>query len=88
MGGSVAIIGRLTGATPARFDPAELFVGAKSLVGLSVGSRAMTDALARYLEANDLRPVIDRVFPFAQARAAYAYLAGATHQGKVVVAID
>ena len=88
MGGSVAIIGRLTGSTPAQFDPAALFVGAKKLIGLSVGSRAMTDALARYMEANQLRPVIDRVFAFAQARAAYEHLAGATHQGKVVVAVE
>jgi NADPH:quinone reductase-like Zn-dependent oxidoreductase len=88
MGGSVAIIGRLTGTAPAQFDPAALFVGAKKLVGLSVGSRAMTDELARFLEARDLQPVIDRVFAFDQAREAYAYLAAATHQGKVVVSLE
>jgi NADPH:quinone reductase-like Zn-dependent oxidoreductase len=87
MGGSVAIIGRLTGTTPAQFDPAALFVGAKRLVGLSVGSRAMTDDLARFLEVHRLRPVVDRVFAFDDARAAYAYLDGAQHLGKVVVAV-
>ncbi|WP_078905340.1 MULTISPECIES: zinc-binding dehydrogenase [Streptomyces] len=32
-----------------------------------------------------LRPVIDRVFPFEEAPGAYAYYAGGTPFGKVVV---
>lgn len=88
MGGSVAIIGRLTGSAPAQFDPAALYGGNKKLVGLMVGSRAMTSALARFVEQKQLHPVIDRVFPFGQARAAYAYLSAAGHLGKVIVSID
>lgn len=85
-GGTVAVIGRLTGTTPAQFDPAALFGGAKRLAGLMVGSRAMTDELARFVERTRLRPVIDRVFGFDDARAAYAYLDAAGHFGKVVIA--
>lgn len=87
-GGSVAIIGRLTGSAPARFDPAALYGGNKRLLGVMVGSHAMTNELARFVEAKHLRPVIDRVFPFEKAREAYAYLEGARHLGKVVVSID
>jgi len=87
-GGSIAIIGRLTGTAPAQFDPAMLFVGAKRLIGLSVGSRAMTDELARFVELKQIHPVIDRVFGFEQARDAYHYLASEQHFGKVVVSID
>lgn len=87
-GGSVAIIGRLTGTTPAQFDPAALFGGNKHLIGLMVGSRAMTKELARFVEDKHLRPVIDRVFPFEEVREAYSYLGNAQHLGKVVVAID
>jgi hypothetical protein len=86
-GGSVAIIGRLTGMAPAQFDPAALFGGAKRLLGLTVGSRAQTDELARFVEQRRIRPVIDQVFPFEQAREAYARLASARHLGKVVIAI-
>lgn len=86
-GGSVAIIGRLTGMAPAQFDPAALFGGAKRLLGLTVGSRALTDDLARFVEQRRIRPVIDQVFPFEQAREAYARLASARHLGKVVIAI-
>jgi NADPH:quinone reductase-like Zn-dependent oxidoreductase len=35
-----------------------------------------------------LHPVIDRVFPFAQARDAYRYQTSQAHVGKVVIAID
>ena len=87
-GGTVAVIGRLSGTEPARFDPAELFVGAKRLVGLMVGSRAMTQELVRFTERHHVRPVIDRVFAFEDAPGAYAHLAGARHFGKIVVAID
>jgi NADPH:quinone reductase-like Zn-dependent oxidoreductase len=87
-GGSVAVIGRLTGTAPAQFDPAVLFAGNKRLLGLMVGSRAMTEALARFVESAQLRPVVDRVFPFAQAREACRYLAGGGHFGKVVIAVD
>lgn len=86
-GGSIAIIGRLTGTAPAQFDPAALFGGSKRLVGLMVGSRAMTNALARFVEDRDLHPVIDKVFPFEQAREAFSYLDGAQHLGKVVISI-
>lgn len=77
---------RLTGGAPAQFDPAALFVGAKRLAGLMVGSRAMTEDLARFVERRQLRPVIDRVFGFDEAQAAYDYLGQAAHLGKVVIA--
>jgi NADPH:quinone reductase-like Zn-dependent oxidoreductase len=86
-GGTVAIIGRLTGTTPAQFDPAALFGGAKRLAGLMVGSAPMTADLARFVEAHQVRPVIDRVFAFDDARAAYAYLAQGRHLGKVVISV-
>jgi NADPH:quinone reductase-like Zn-dependent oxidoreductase len=87
-GGTVAIIGRLTGTAPAQFDPAEVFVGGKTLAGLMVGSRAMTQDLARFVEAHALRPVIDRRFAFERAADAFAYLAGGRHFGKVVIEVD
>jgi NADPH:quinone reductase-like Zn-dependent oxidoreductase len=41
----------------------------------------MNRAIGRW----QLRPVIDKVFPFAAAQAAYRYLASARHFGKVVI---
>ena len=44
--------------------------------------------LARAVAATGLKPVIDRVFPFAQAKEAYRYLKGQAHFGKIVIAHD
>ena len=87
-GGSVAVIGRLAGAEPARVDPAALFLGGKRLVGLMVGSRAMARDLVRFVEQADIHPVIDRVFPYSDAAAAYRHLAASRHIGKVVIRVD
>ncbi len=87
-GGTVAVIGRLTGSEPARLDPAELFIGGKRLVGLSIGSRAMALELARFVEQSGLRPVVDRVFGYRDAGAAFHYLAAGRHIGKVVIDVS
>lgn len=88
VGGVLAVIGRLTGSEPVPFEPAELFLGLKHLSGVMVGSRAMALDLARFVEQQRLRPVIDRVFPFAAAPDAYAYLDAAGHFGKVVIELE
>ena len=41
--------------------------------------------IAKLLEAGTVRPVIDKVFPFAQAKEALAYLETGRAKGKVVV---
>ncbi|TQF36977.1 NADPH:quinone oxidoreductase [Bradyrhizobium sp. UNPF46] len=43
--------------------------------------------IGEILKAGDIRPVIDKVFPLAQAREALAYLAKGRAKGKVVVRI-
>jgi NADPH:quinone reductase-like Zn-dependent oxidoreductase len=47
----------------------------------------MAEDLYRLVEAARLRPVVDRVFPFAQVRQAYQHLAGGLHFGKVVIRV-
>ena len=87
-GGSVAVIGRLTGSAPAQLDPAELFLENKRLVGLMVGSHSMTRALSAFVDQHAIRPVIDGVFGFDQVRDAFAHLASGSHFGKVVIDLD
>jgi NADPH:quinone reductase-like Zn-dependent oxidoreductase len=87
-GGSVAVVGRLSGSEPAAIDPAALFLEQKRLHGLMVGSRAMTAALAAFVAERGLRPAIDRVFTRDQVAEAFAALAQADHVGKLVLALD
>jgi NADPH:quinone reductase-like Zn-dependent oxidoreductase len=58
-----------------------------TLQGIFVGSRQMFEEMNRAMEINSVHPVIDRVFPFAQARDAYRYLESGAHFGKVCIAV-
>ena len=64
-----------------------LLTGRGITVGaISVGSRADFEAMNRAIALHRLRPVIDRTFPFAEAKAAYRHFEGRGHFGKVVIA--
>lgn len=53
---------------------------------LFVGSRAAFEAMNRAISQHQLRPVIDRIFPFQETRAAYEYFDAKQYAGKVVIA--
>jgi NADPH:quinone reductase-like Zn-dependent oxidoreductase len=84
MGGTVAIIGGVSGFG-GEVNPASLLASAKRMVGIFVGSRSMLEDVMRFADTVGLKPVIDRVFPFAQAREAYRYMESGSHFGKVVI---
>ncbi len=86
MGGTVAIIGGVSGFG-GEFNPFALIGGAKRLSGIFVGSRSMFEDLNRFLSVTEIHPVVDRVFPFQQARDAYTHLERAAHFGKVVIEV-
>jgi NADPH:quinone reductase-like Zn-dependent oxidoreductase len=85
--GSVAIIGGVSGFG-GEVNPAALLAGAKRLAGIYVGSRTMFEHLLRFVQVAAIKPVVDRVFPFAEAREAYRYMESGVHFGKVVIAVD
>jgi NADPH:quinone reductase-like Zn-dependent oxidoreductase len=53
-----------------------------------VGSRAHMEAANKAIAQHRMRPVIDRVFEFPEARQAYEYFEARKHMGKVVIAGD
>lgn len=83
--GHVSVVGNLAGQ--ATIDPAQLFAKRASMCGIQVGSRDTFEAMNRAIEVGRMKPVIDRVFEFGEARAAYGYLASAQHFGKVVIRV-
>ena len=83
-GGEIALIGVLTNQGDT--NPRSLMVKGATLRGIYVGSRAMAQELNRFVDQHGLKPVVDRVFDFADAKAAYAYQASSGLFGKVVVA--
>lgn len=86
-GGQIALIGVLTGfgAPDASLFP--LVARNARLDGIYVGSRTDFEALATFLTAHDIHPVIDRTFAFDQAPSAFAHMRGAGHFGKIVISI-
>ena len=84
-GGTISLIGILAGgAAPVNLTP--VLMQNVRIQGVLVGHRESFDAMCRAIEHHRLRPVIDRVFPFAEAREAFDYLASQKHVGKVCIA--
>ncbi len=85
-GGHLTLVGLLSGA-PADRDAARRNDHSVRVDGVYVGSVRHFDALNEAIPRFGLRPVIDRVFPFDQARAAYEHLRSGTHFGKIVIRV-
>ncbi|MER6943759.1 NAD(P)-dependent alcohol dehydrogenase [Nonomuraea sp. NPDC000554] len=84
--GHVACVGFVSDAAPP-LDPRVLFASGATVRAVAVGSRAQFLAMNRAIDVNRLRPVIDRVFPFDEAREAYGYYASGKAFGKVVIGL-
>lgn len=84
-GGHVALVGIMEG-TSVEFDHLPFMLRRQVAHGILVGSRRQFEAAVRALEATGIRPVIDRVYKFDQARAAFDRLVSGPF-GKVVIAL-
>jgi NADPH:quinone reductase-like Zn-dependent oxidoreductase len=83
-GGQVSLIGNLTG-TATEVVLTSILMRRVRVQGILVGSRESFEAMNRAIALHRLRPVIDRVFPLAEARAAFEHMAAARHFGKIVI---
>lgn len=82
--GHIAIIGVVAGAGEG-VNPGSLVANSARLQGVTVGSREMFEAMCRALELHRIQPVVDKVFPFTEAGAAFAAMAAGEHFGKIVL---
>lgn len=85
-GGTVVMTGRLAGL--GTIDPLPIMRRAVRLIGINVGSRDTFLEMNRAIAASGFQPVIDRIYPFEQAAAAYRHLASGAHFGKLVVSLS
>src|SRR3990167_1454740 len=83
IGGHIAVIGVVAGAGD--INPAVLIGNSAKLQGLSVGSRQMFEAMCRAIELHRISPVVDKVFPWTDAKAAFGAMAAGEHFGKIVL---
>ncbi|WP_300720049.1 NAD(P)-dependent alcohol dehydrogenase [Pseudomonas sp.] len=84
--GHISIIGILSGVSGAmNFVPA--LVKQVRLQGVLVGSRAQQQDMIRAINANGMRPIIDRHFPLCDIVEAFKYQETNQHFGKIVLDI-
>jgi NADPH:quinone reductase-like Zn-dependent oxidoreductase len=84
MGGHIALIGGLSGFG-GNLPVTALTSHGASVSSIFVGSRADFEAMNAFIERYKIKPVIDRVFEFDAAPAAFDYLKSGSHFGKVVI---
>lgn len=80
--GRISLMGVLTGFS-GNVDTAAILRKRITLQGIYVGSVATLAALSR----TKIKPVVDRLFGFDEAEAAYKTLSAASHFGKLVVRV-
>jgi NADPH:quinone reductase-like Zn-dependent oxidoreductase len=83
MGGRISLIGILSGDGP--IDPLPILMKGVCVQGIFVGSRAMFEAMNGTLVLHELRPVVDKVFPFGELRDALRHMESGSHFGQVVL---
>jgi NADPH:quinone reductase-like Zn-dependent oxidoreductase len=69
----------------ASLDLRALFARQLSFHGSYMGSMGELDEVLKHIFAGKLKPVVDKVFPLGETRAAHEYLGGREQFGKVVV---
>jgi len=89
---SLALAGRLvtcgnTTGYDAKLDLRFLFSRQLSLLGSYMGAKSELHTIMKLVAAGRLKPVVDHVFPLAEAAAAHTYLESGQQFGKVVLKV-
>jgi NADPH:quinone reductase-like Zn-dependent oxidoreductase len=84
MGGTVSVIGALSGGG-GEVSPIPVLMKSIRMQGIYVGSREMFESMNHAISAKAMRPVIDTVFDFENARGAMHYMETGSHFGKIVI---
>jgi NADPH:quinone reductase-like Zn-dependent oxidoreductase len=87
VGGHVHLIGVLD-SPGAQVSPMLSVFNLLTVRGIYVGNRAMHQSTLAAIDANNIKPVIDRTFPFDESIEAYRYFSQQKHVGKVVISMS
>jgi NADPH:quinone reductase-like Zn-dependent oxidoreductase len=86
MGGRISLIGVLAGGS-GQVSPLPILMKNVRVQGIYVGSREMFEAMNRAIALHQVRPVVDRVFAFAEIREALRYMESGAHFGKIAIRV-
>jgi NADPH:quinone reductase-like Zn-dependent oxidoreductase len=87
MSGRISLVGVLTGFE-GQINPLPIMRKSLTVSGIYVGSREMHGQFHNALDVNRDHPIVDRVFPFDQAKEAYLYMKNGRHFGKIVIQLE
>lgn len=83
-GGHIALIGGLSGYGSVIPTDDIMWINA-TVSGVYVGSRDDFEAMNAFISKHEIRPLIDRVFDFEDAPAAFEYMESGDFMGKIVI---
>ena len=84
IGGQISLVGVLSGNS-ADLNILPILMQNVRIQGILVGSRESFEAMNRGISQHRIRPVVNRVFPFDEAREAFVYMSGGRHMGKICI---
>jgi NADPH:quinone reductase-like Zn-dependent oxidoreductase len=82
--GTLSVVGGLSGYD-GEIPASDLIMKRARALGIYVGSRQDYLAMSRFIAAHELKPVIERVFPFEQYEDALALMESGSFVGKIVL---
>ncbi|MFW5967191.1 MAG: zinc-dependent alcohol dehydrogenase family protein [Persicimonas sp.] len=85
-GGQVSVIGVLSGVSQ-ELNVIPILMHSVCVQGIFVGSREMHEHMVGAIEANQMRPPLDRVFDFDELHEALEYVGAGEHIGKIAIRI-
>ncbi len=86
MGGHISLVGVLAGPQ-APLNLTLVLMQDIRIQGVFVGPRESFEAMNRAIALHQLKPVVDKVFPYAEAQQALNYVAAAKHFGKICIQV-
>jgi NADPH:quinone reductase-like Zn-dependent oxidoreductase len=86
LGGKIAVIGILGGFVK-DLNVATIFAANAFIHGVTVGSRDHFESMTRAIEANGIKPVIDRRFSLDESRDAFECMQAGAHFGKILLTV-
>lgn len=82
IGGQISLIGVLSGVS-GEINTVSILMKSVRVRGIYVGSREMFEAMNQAITLHQIKPIVDRVFPFSEAREALKYMESGSHFGKI-----
>lgn len=84
-GGDVGVVGLFNFGDA--IEPSLFLAKGTSIRGIPVGTRDGMEEMIRFIDVNQIKPVIDRVIPFVDAKAAYEAQNASDLFGKIVIEV-